>query len=197
MAQGNPNPIVPHEAAKATQFRSGYDPRRHGPKVSTKFIAQKLTEEMKDGRTPNDEILDHLIEVATKWEVIVKGSGDEPMPVASARDSVEAAKLLWSYALGRAGKAPEESQLAKAEHFLSVEKNRFAFALQLLGERAKSMSEGELANFFNSLVVAKPESVEMFVRLAAGEEPPQQQTQQQTQEALTAPPTDDESGAGS
>ena len=179
--------------------------------MSTRFLCRRLDSLSDDGKSSvNDEILTHLIEVATKWEVIVKGSGDEPMPVASARDSVEAAKLLWSYALGRAGKAPEESQLAKAEHFLSVEKNRFAFALQLLGERAKSMSEGELANFFNSLVVAKPESVEMFVRLAAGEEPPQQQTQQQTQEALTdgrpenpsevpptAPPTDDESGAGS
>jgi hypothetical protein len=170
--QGNPQPIVPHEAGKATRFRPGPDPRRgigNGNKrMSTRFICRRLDVISSDGRTANDDILEHLIEVATKWDVVVigKDSDGEPLKVASARDSVEAAKLLWAYALGKPPASPEDAKLALAEHFRKVETDRFAYALQLLGERAKTMTDEEKANFFNSLVVAQFGSVEMFVKAA-------------------------------
>lgn len=48
-----------------------------------------------------EAIADHLIEVATSWEVVVKGRGDDAIPVASAKDSIEAAKVLWAYDMGK------------------------------------------------------------------------------------------------
>ena len=43
----------------------------------------------------------HLVEVATSWEVVVKGHGDDAMPIASAKDSIEAAKVLFAYDMGK------------------------------------------------------------------------------------------------
>lgn len=51
----------------------------------------------------------HLVEVATSWEVVVKGHGDDAMPVASAKDSIEAAKVLFAYDMGK----PVESMEVK------------------------------------------------------------------------------------
>ena len=176
--QGNPHPIVPHEAGKATRFKPGIVHPRAGGRISrltVKFICERL-DKRADGRTPNDDILDHLIEVARSYEVIVKGHSDKPMPLASAKDSVAAAELLWSYALGKPPKAPEEGDIDRADHLLKVEANRFKFALQLLGDRAKAMSEAELTNFFNSLIVSKSGSSEIFLRMARGvPEPAQEQ----------------------
>ena len=56
-------------------------------------------------------VLAHLYEVATKWQVIVVGHGDEPLEVASARDSVEAAKLLLAYDVGVPKKQEDRIEL--------------------------------------------------------------------------------------
>jgi hypothetical protein len=39
--------------------------------------------------------------VATSWEVKVKGHGEDAIDVADAKDSIEAAKLLLSYDMGK------------------------------------------------------------------------------------------------
>lgn len=149
----------------ATRFKAGRCPNPGG-RPSIAWLKEKVeTVDPETGQTKLQEMADHLIEVATKWEVIQRG---ESMPVASARDSVEACRLLWQ-ALSLIRKTPpsDEEQLLKlAEHFRQVETDRFAFALQLLGERAKAMSDEEKAAFFNSLVVAQRGSVEMFIRMA-------------------------------
>lgn len=92
MANPNPN--------SGTRFKPGYDPRRSG-RLSAKFICDQLDARGPDGNTPNDKMVAHLIEVGTSWEVIVVGHGDEPLKVASGRDSVKACEVLWSYALGK------------------------------------------------------------------------------------------------
>ena len=156
----NPNPIVPHEAGKATQFGAGHDPRRCHPKLSTRFIAKKLEEAMADGRTPNDDILDHMIEVATKWEVIVKEHGDAPMPVASAGDSVKAAGLLWSYALGK----PTTGGNIKPPSNLS------GTALEMLTTAVRSriasgeVGEGELQGLLSTLLNAERDKALIFIK---------------------------------
>jgi hypothetical protein len=61
-----------------------------------------LNERDGEGREHRERVFRHLIEVATSWEVIIKGrdpSGD-PIEVASARDAVEAAKLILGYDVG-------------------------------------------------------------------------------------------------
>ena len=42
-----------------------------------------------------------MLEVATSWEVVVRGRGEDAMSVASAKDSIEAAKLLYAYDMGK------------------------------------------------------------------------------------------------
>jgi hypothetical protein len=51
--------------------------------------------------TAREAIADHLIEVATSWQVVVKGHGEKAIEVASAKDSIEAAKVLYAYDMGK------------------------------------------------------------------------------------------------
>jgi hypothetical protein len=93
----NPSPNV------ATRFRPGQSGNRRGPQ-QTRFIREILRERDPDGQPMREQIVRHLIEVATRWNVIVLG---RDMEVASARDSVEAAKLLLSYDVGKPRDMPD------------------------------------------------------------------------------------------
>ena len=161
----NRNPIVPTEAGKATRFAPGYDPRRMGRKISTHFIVEKLAKERADGRTPNDDIVDHLIEAASKWEVIVvgKGSDGELLKVASARDSVKAAEVLWSYALGK----PTTGGTVVPPPNVDPRRETLDIAMEVYRDRlmAGEMGEAELAGLTQILMGAEKAEAELIARI--------------------------------
>jgi hypothetical protein len=158
----NPHPIVPHEAGKATRFRSGFDPRRSG-KTSARFICDRLEKIGEDGSSPNEDILDHLIEVATKWEVIVVGHGDDAISVASAKDSVRAAEVLWSYALGKATAGGTVSPPAN----IDPNQGTLEIAMATYRERLLNgeLNEAELAQVVATLMGAEKAEAEMIARI--------------------------------
>lgn len=98
MANSNPSPDTRWQPGQSG-FRGGRTPR-------TRWIRTILNEKDDAGHPLREQILRHLIEVATRWEVIVLGRN---MEVASGRDSVEAAKLVMAYDLGK----PREMETAK------------------------------------------------------------------------------------
>jgi hypothetical protein len=152
-----------HTPPVGQRFSSERQPSHKG-RTPTAFVRKILAERDESGKENRERMVRHMIEVATRWEVRVIGSDSdgELLKVASGKDAVAAAKLLMLYDLGK----PPDSSLAIAEHYRKVETDRFAYALQLLGERAKAMSDKEKAEFFNSLLVAQRGSVEMFIRMA-------------------------------
>jgi hypothetical protein len=91
------------------RFSADYQPQHNG-RTPTAWLRRKLDAAARDGdQTLRDKIFEHLVEVATKWEIVVKGRDPDgaPIEVASARDAVEAAKLLFSYDFGRPREEPE------------------------------------------------------------------------------------------
>lgn len=112
---------------------------------SIKWLKEKVeVVDPETGQTKLQEMADHLIEVATKWEIIHRG---EEVSVASARDSVEACRLLWQ-ALSILRKTPpsdEEQVLKLAEHFRQVARDSIDLALKILGERINGMKPEEIA----------------------------------------------------
>ena len=93
---GHPNP------SPETRFGAarGNTPNAGG-RTPTAWLREKLAKSLKDGDvSAREAIADHLIEIATSYEVIVKGRED-PVPLASAKDSIEAAKVLYAYDMGK------------------------------------------------------------------------------------------------
>jgi hypothetical protein len=83
-----------------------------GGRTPTKWLRDLLgaaRDNGPDSRSHREAVFYHLVEVATSWEVVVKGHGDDAMPVASAKDSIEAAKVLFAYDMGK----PVESMEVK------------------------------------------------------------------------------------
>lgn len=96
----NPNPTPPPAEHR---FSSEKQPPSNG-RTPTKWLRDRLNRVAKGGdRTERESVYEHLYEVATSWEVVVVGrSGDgELLKVASARDAVAAAKLLFEYDMGK------------------------------------------------------------------------------------------------
>jgi hypothetical protein len=97
---GVPNPAggTPPEGKR---FSSTNQPASQG-RTPTAWLRTKLTKALKKGDvSAREAIADHLIEVATSWQVIVKGHGENAIEVASAKDSIEAAKVLYAYDMGK------------------------------------------------------------------------------------------------
>ena len=91
------------------RFSADYQPRHNG-RTPTAWMREKLNAAARSGDpTIREQVFAHLVEIATKWEVIVKGRDGEgnPIEVASGRDAVEAAKLIFSYDFGRPREEPE------------------------------------------------------------------------------------------
>ena len=97
---GIPNPQggTPPEA---TRFSARNQPENPG-RTSTAWLRTKLSKAMKDRDiSAREAIADHLIEIATSYEVVIKGRGEDAIPLASAKDSIEAAKVLYAYDMGK------------------------------------------------------------------------------------------------
>jgi hypothetical protein len=145
------------------------------PKIA--WLRKKLLEAARAGE-PNamERIADHLIAVATKWEGVVVGydrETKEQIRVASGRDSVAAAALLWSYAIGKPPSGSEEKTIALsfAEHFRKVELDRFQFAKELLGDKLAAMSPMQRAEFFSAMAPNTTGFVEMAEARVSPREP--------------------------
>ena len=83
-----------------------------GGRTPTKWLRDLLgaaRDQTPGGQTHREEVFYHLLEIATSWEVVIKGRGDDAIPVASAKDSIEAAKLLYAYDMGKPVEALEVS----------------------------------------------------------------------------------------
>lgn len=128
-------------------------------RASTRFIRRLLAEKDESGKPLREQIVRHLIELATSYTVIHAG---RDLELASGRDSVEAAKLLLSYELGKPPASPDEERRSLAEFFRRVERDRIDLVISTLGEQAKTMSAAELGEYFRACS-ASPED---YLRLA-------------------------------
>lgn len=152
------------------RFSSRYQPESAG-RTGTSWLRKRLSKACRDGdRSTREAIADHLIEVATSWQIIHLG---KEYDVASGRDAVAAATLLYQYDMGRAPVSKEEARLALAEHFRKVEADRFQFARELLGEKIKSMTPVQLAEFFSRLAPDVLGFLKMAEQAQSGAEHPQ------------------------
>lgn len=161
--QGNPNP------SPSTRFQPGCR-GNPGGRPSFRWLRDEFVK-VRDGATDWERTYQHLMEVATLWEVRVVGkdSDGELLKVASARESVEAIKLLWAYGLGGAPKCADP--VALAEHLRQVEKDRVSLALDVLGQRKHSMGIDELQKFFLACA-ANPARFMEIAQQMLGEESP-------------------------
>jgi hypothetical protein len=98
------------------------------------------------GKSKRQMVAEHLLEVATRWQVLVLGRNLE---VASARDSVDAAKLLFSYDLCKPPGSEEESMLKIAEHLRTVARDHVEIGRQLLGKQAETWTPEQIRAFWN------------------------------------------------
>lgn len=132
--------------------KTRFPPGHSGPgRTSSAWIRKRLNSAGRSGdKTEREEILDHLLEVAKAWEVRVIGrDGDgELLKVASARDSVEAAKVLFGYDMGKPGDDPATYLLKLAEHLRSVARDQVEIGRGFLGKRLETMKDEEIAAFW-------------------------------------------------
>jgi hypothetical protein len=83
------------------RFSATNQPASQG-RTPTAWLRAKLAKSLKDRDvSAREAIADHLIEVATSWQVVIKGHGENAIEVASAKDSIEAAKVLYAYDMGK------------------------------------------------------------------------------------------------
>lgn len=102
-------------------FKDGQDPRRNaGGRTPSKWLREYLdaaNDKGPDGQTRRQAIAAHLFEVATSWTVKIRGRGEDAIEVADAKDSIEAAKLLMAYDMGKPVEQIEvESPLGTMSH---------------------------------------------------------------------------------
>jgi hypothetical protein len=91
-----------------------------------------------------------LLQIAFTDEAIVigKDSDGELLKRVSSRESLEAIKILWAYALGKAPSDPEEMLLKLAEHLRSVARDQVEIGRGFLGKRLETMKDEEIAAFW-------------------------------------------------
>ena len=103
----NPHAIPPEGGG----FQEGADPRRNpGGRTPSKWLRKFLDaayDKSEGGKTRREAIAEHLYEIASSYRVIVKGHGEDAIPFADAKDSIEAAKLLMAYDMGKPVEAIE------------------------------------------------------------------------------------------
>jgi hypothetical protein len=157
--------VGPGRPPLATRFSSVNQPGNAG-RTDSRWIRNKLGRAFRDGdRTARDAIADHLIEVATSWEVRVIGrdSDGEMLKVASARDAVEAAKVLFAYDMGLPKKGTNVSPPTNADHNRST----YDLALDTYRERLLSgeLSEEELLSVTKLFAEAEKSEAEAVARI--------------------------------
>jgi hypothetical protein len=91
-----------------------------------------------------------LLQIAFTDEAITigKDSSGELLKRISSRESLEAIKILWAYALGKPGEDPSSYLLKLAEHLRSVARDQVEIGRGFLGKRQETMSSDELAAFW-------------------------------------------------
>lgn len=152
----NPNP------SPATRFPAGTSGNRSG-RPSSAWIRRFLAK--KDGdRQRRLAVLAHLYEVATKWEVLVVGHGDEPLEVASARDSVEAAKLILAYDLGTPRKQEDRIELPEG---LDPQAPLLDLAAAIYRHRMLSgrMGESEFADMVKAILSVDDTKIRLILKI--------------------------------
>ena len=137
----NPSPNL------ATRFQPGY----RGPGRPPVGWLRDVMSEEKGGITNREKIARHLIEIATSWEVKVigKGADGEVLKVASGSDAVQAARILYSYDIGKPRVSDQEFALMLANHFQQVARDQVEIGLKLLGNQLQTMSDEAKAAFWN------------------------------------------------
>lgn len=120
-----------------------------GGRPPTKWLRDTLSADDGSGRTKRERILDHLIEVATSWDVRIvgKGADGELLKVASGSDSVAAAKLIYSYDIGKPQGGDREFTMVVAEHLRQAARDQVDIALRALGAKAATMQPEQIAEF--------------------------------------------------
>lgn len=105
MANSNPSP--------GTRFGSGQQINQHpGGRTPAKWLRGLLdaaNDKTEGGESNREAIARHLIEIATSYAVKIKGRGDNAIEFADAKDSIEAARILWAYDMGKPVEALELS----------------------------------------------------------------------------------------
>jgi hypothetical protein len=112
------------------------------------MLSEACDDKGPNATTHREAIGRHLIEIASKWKVVVRGHGEDAIEVASAGDSIAAAEVLFKYDMGRPPMGSAEWQLALAEHIRKVARDQAELALGLLGNRIHTMTDEEKAAFF-------------------------------------------------
>ena len=159
------------QRAALRPFRRGDDSRRGHGRTPSKWLRDYLDaaqDKSDEGKTRRQKIAEHLYEVATSWQIQHFG---KDIAVASGRDSVAAAQLLYSYDMGPPAKA---DMLGLAEHFRRVERDRVDVALAILGPRITALAPEKLADFFRSCAVNPlgfVEAAQAFLRQGEAPEP--------------------------
>jgi len=160
----NPNPRQENLAPRYVPGQSG----NPGGRTPSKWLREYLSaanDKSEDGKTRRLRIAEHLYEVATSWEVVVVGRDNkgELLKVASARDSVAAAALLYSYDMGK----PTSGATIRAPKGVSQHSSLLDMLMAACRERIASgeLNEAELVPLAQLLVGAEKAEAEMIARL--------------------------------
>lgn len=140
-------------AISSTSFTKTLRPSHNG-RTSTAWMRERLNKATRLGDATGDTtlreaIFDHLVEIATSYEVKVIGRDrdGELLKVANTQPAVEAAKLILAYDMGGAPKGVNEVEVA--DHLRAVAKQQIDMALGILGNRIYSIDPNELRRFFS------------------------------------------------
>ena len=91
---------VPPEETRFEKGKSG-NPGGRTPVKWLRELLDAARDKTPGGVTNRQAIGMHLIEVATSYEVVIKGQGENAIPMASAKDAIAAATLLMAYDMGK------------------------------------------------------------------------------------------------
>lgn len=146
------DPPVEHRFTKDNQpFNSG--------RPKTAWIKKILNEKNPEGQEKREQIVRHMITVATSVSIIHAG---KDLEFASARDAVEAAKLLLAYDVG----LPPKAERMISPVTVDGSKSLLDVAMDIYKSRleAGEMSEGELSEMVRVLLAAEREKALLFLK---------------------------------
>ena len=102
----NPNPPTPPPEHRFTQDKQPAAPGRTPTAWLRKFL-DAARDKSEGGKPRREAIAEHLFELATNYTVVVRGHGENAIELASGKDSIEAARLLMQYDMGKPVEAIE------------------------------------------------------------------------------------------
>lgn len=148
------------------RFSSNRQPANPG-RTPTAWMRKILSEKGDDSLQHRERVFRHLIEVATSWEIIVKGrstSGD-PIEVASGRDSVEAAKIILGYDVGLPKKL--EAPITVPDGMLTEGRSLLDLVAEIYRHRLVSgeMGEEEFGGMVKSLLSFDQAKMQLLLKL--------------------------------